>query len=123
MCAYRPGIDPDRRKGPDPLTKSLRWIAVLSWMIMFIILIILAIAKPDDVTFFDRQFGVTRNTSANLSLIRTIFYLMIFGFLLSLIGLIINLRRLRRRDDEYRISLILISIISFLGIIIYLLFL
>lgn len=120
MTAYRPGIDPDRRRGPDFWFKSLRWFAVGSWLIMFLALIFFAIAKPEETTFFDRQFNVKRESASNLTLISVIFYFMITGFCLSITGFFINLKRLRRKNDEFRISLILVGLISFGGILLYL---
>ncbi|GAB4370567.1 MAG: hypothetical protein Kow0042_12870 [Calditrichia bacterium] len=120
MAPYRPGIDPDRRKGPDLWTKSLRWLAVFGWLILFAALIIVGITKPETVTFFDQKFQFYKAGTENPLLTRIIFYLMILGLLLSLMGVFINLKRLRRRDDEYRLSLILLGLISLSGIIIYL---
>ena len=119
--AYRPGIDPDRRKGPDRLIHSLKWLAIGGWLLMLAALIVLGLAKPEEVTFYDRHFNIARDTNWNYSLRSIIFYMMILGFSVSVLGLTINLKRLRRRDDEYRISLILMGFISLLGIIIYLL--
>lgn len=120
MSVYRPGIDPDRRKGPDVWTKSLRWFAVLGWLIMLLALIFVGFAKPEQTTFFDRLFHVKRGGTLNFLFVQIIFYLMILGLFLSILGSFINLKRLRRRDDEYRVSLILLGLISLLGIFVYL---
>ncbi|GAB4338761.1 MAG: hypothetical protein Kow0037_23040 [Calditrichia bacterium] len=119
MSTYRPGIDPDRRKGPDLLTKSIRWFTVIGWIIMITVLLFIGFAKPEDVTFFDRWFGVQRRTSINLFLVRLIFVLLILGMTTSLVGLYVNFRRSRRKDDEYRVSFFILGMLSILGIIVY----
>lgn len=119
LSSYRPGIDPDRRKGPDFLTKSIRWFTLIGWIIMITVLVFIGLAKPEDVTFFDRWFGVQRHTSINLFLVRLIFVLLILGMLTSLVGLYVNFRRSRRKDDEYRVSFFILGMLSILGIIIH----
>ncbi|HFE62839.1 MAG TPA: hypothetical protein ENK14_00290 [Caldithrix sp.] len=122
MRPYRPGIDPERRKGPDIWTKSLRWFTVFGWLIMLLALIFVGFAKPQQMTFFGRFSHVKPGGTVNFLLVQIIFYLMILGLFLSVLGSFINLKRLRRRDDEYRVSLILLGLISLLGIFVYLFF-
>ena len=111
----------ERRRGPDLWFKAIRWFAVSGWLLMFVALIIIGVAKPQTETFFDRSFDVDVRAAWNENLLQNIFYIMILGFVISLIGLMINKRRARRKDDELRISLVALGIISIAGIIAYLL--
>jgi len=119
MTAYRPGIDPDRRKKPDVLARSLSYFVLAGWFIMVIALFFLSEAKPQTQNYFDKITTSEPTYSWNLEMAGYIFYLMIFGFVAGSIGIIINLKRHRRKNDEFRISLILITLISLAGIIIY----
>ncbi|MBU1864610.1 MAG: hypothetical protein KKH94_13195 [Candidatus Omnitrophica bacterium] len=112
----------ERRKGPDVLMKSLSWIGGVGWLLMLGAMIILHVAKPKTKGFFDRYYHITKGFRPNwdTELTRYIFYIMIVGLCLSVIGLIINKTRHRRSDDTYRINLMVIGVISLMGIIIYL---
>ncbi len=113
----------ERRRGPDILVKSLRWIGFAGWFLMVMALIILEKARPKTTLVFNKIFDVDPNmrTYWDRDLVRYIFYLMILGFTLSAVGLIFNSLRHRRKSDTYRIYLILLGVISFIGMMIYLL--
>lgn len=119
MSAYRPGIDPDRRKKPDIWVKSLRWLAVVGWLIMLVALFIISEAKPQTQNFFDKITTSQPTTTWNIELAGYIFYLMLIGLVMGTAGIVINVKRHRRKTDEYRISLILITLMSFIGILLY----
>jgi len=122
MAKYRPGRDPERRKGPDLWWRAARWLAVAGWSALLGALLLLGAAKPPSETFFDRYFGVPLRTWWDPDLTPYVFYVMLFGLVFSLAGLFLNARRRRRRGDEYLVSLILLGVVSLLGIIQYLRF-
>ncbi len=109
-----------RSRRRDPLLLALAWLSVAGWLILLAALFVLAEARPPRMTFFERWFDLRLRTTWNLELARYIFYLMLLGLGTSLTGLAINSRRLRRRGDEWRVSLILVAVISLLGLIKYL---
>ncbi|MBF0224801.1 MAG: hypothetical protein HQK76_05025 [Desulfobacterales bacterium] len=116
-------IKRERRRGPDFLVNTIRFLGVLSWLLMFAVMYILQRARPEEVTLMDRFFNLQRNTEWNLALVHRIFYLMIAGLMLSIIGLTFSIKRYRRKSDKYPLSLIFIGLISSAGIIMYILFL
>jgi len=121
MIKYRKDGTPEKRKGPDILMNLLTWLAVIGWLMMFVVLIVIDIAKPHMESSFDHVNGAESPLSAwDPVLIQYIFYLMIAGFSISIIGIILNIKRHRRKRDKYRISLIALGVISLLGIIFYL---
>lgn len=109
-----------RQRRRDPLLLALRWLSVAGWLILLAALLVLAEAKPPVETFFERYYKIQLRSSWDLELARYIYYLMLLGLGTSLTGLALNSRRLRRRGDEWRISLILVAAISLLGLIRYL---
>jgi len=114
--------DDNRRSGPDMLVKSLTWIAVTGWLLMVAAMFLLDRAKPVTKDFYDKAFDVHMNTRTGWDTEITfyLFIIMLVGLLLSPVGLFINSKRHKRREDTYRISLILLFIVSLFGTVIYL---
>ena len=113
-------IRQERRKGPDLLVKLLGWLAIVGWFLMFMVLFIIDRAKPEYENMFTKAANIKVRTSWNQELINYLFYLMIFGLCMSIIGLVINSRRHHRAKDRFRYTLIILGIISLLGIIMHL---
>ncbi len=107
----------DRRKGPDPLVKALEWLSVFGWLLMFAALFIIDRAKPQSENFLVKATKAEVSNTWNQELTNALFYLMIFGLCISIIGIVINSRRYRRKDDRFRITLIMLGVISIFGII------
>ncbi len=121
MIKYRKDGTPEKRKRPDILMRLLTWLAVIGWFLMYVVLMLVHKAKPKVESSFDRVDGMESPLSVwNPDLIRYIFYMMIAGLIISIIGIILNVMRHRRKKDKYRISLISLGVISLLGIIFYL---
>ncbi len=110
----------ERRKGPDLWVKLLGWLAIVGWFLMFMVLFIIDRAKPEYENMFTKAANIKVRTSWNQELINYLFYLMIFGLCMSIIGLVINSRRHHRAKDRFRYTLIILGIISLLGIIMHL---
>ncbi len=109
----------DRRRRKDIWFKMISWFAMASWAIMFVALILYQKARPDNVTFFDRFYDVKKNTDWNPDTAFVLFLTMILGLIVSVIGLIINKKRARRKSDRFSVSLILMAVVSVMGIILY----
>ena len=114
----------NRRKSADLSVRLVRLFGVFGWLAMFAALVILAKAQPESSLIdegFLAQFGysVTLRRAWDMDLARYIYYLMIMGLCLSLLGLPLHQRRNRREDDGYSLYLVLLGIISLAGIIMY----
>lgn len=105
--AYIPGVDIDRRKGPGGINKAINVLAVSSWAVLFFSLLVLDQAQPK---------LLTANTQWNHNLLGILYYLLLIVFGMSLVGLMMNRRRHRRKGDMYRLSLIISLSISFFGL-------
>jgi hypothetical protein len=110
----------DRRKGPDLLIKTLRWLGIFGWFVMIAALYIIDMAKPEEENMFTRKHDVSVRKIWDPELIQYLFYLLIFGLCISVIGIVINSTRHHRKDDRFRYILITLGVISFFGIIKYL---
>ncbi len=117
----------ERRRGRDLLLRIISGLGIAGWASMLVAMIVFDRARPDDPTFipnariFDRN-GIPYHlqTAWDQDLLTSILYLLIAGLVLGIIGLAINARRRRRRDDYYRIHLVLLTAISAVGILYYL---
>ena len=110
----------ERRKGPDKWIKSLTWFGTIGWIFMIVTFAIFHKARPESETsivgFYQDRLG--KNWDADL--VPYFVILSAFILILSTIGLIVNSKRHNRRNDKYRLSLILLVIISILGLVYYL---
>lgn len=118
--AFNPLYNDNRRKGPDTLIKICRLLAFSGWVLIIIFLLIIGYAKPAFETFFERYKGFHFNDDWDLDLLRYGFYLMLAVLCLSILGIIMNSFRHRRRKDEYLVSLFLMGLTALIGIAIYL---
>ena len=109
----------NRRRGPDTVSKAISWISGTSWIMIFIIFIMISMAKPRMETMFDRFSNSPINQAWDASLINFAFFLMLFQLGICIFGLFLNSLRMKRKTDRYSGSLIFFTVVSFLGIIIY----
>lgn len=121
MTAYRDEKTPKRRTKTDIWFKSVKWFAVIGWLLVFIAIFITSIAKPENKNYFNK-LTMNLRTTWDMELFRYFFYLMILGCCISVVGFAVNIKRHRRKNDEYHISLILLGLTSSFGIAIYLFF-
>ncbi len=122
MSVYRTRMEPERRSGPDLWVRILGWLGVFGWLLMFVALFIIDKAKPQNEFNFSRAANAKLRSTWNPELTGYLFYLMIFGLCVSIIGSVINARRLHREDDRFRLTMILLGTISVFGIVKYLFF-
>ncbi len=120
MVENNTDMKPDRRRGPDLWSKTLRWLGVFGWFVMFVAIFIIDRAKPEEENMFTKAAKVSVRKTWDQELFHYLFYLMIFGLCISVIGMVINSRRHHRVDDRFKYILIILGIISSFGIIKYL---
>ena len=123
MTADEPVKYKDERKGPDIWIRTISFLGVAGWLVLLAAMIIAEQARPEPQTVTTRFHNIAVRTSWDKELATYIFFLMIAGVCMSVTGLLINARRLRRKYDQLRINLILMLVISLSGIIAYLFFL
>lgn len=110
----------DRREGPDVLIKVLDWLSITGWILMLISLIMYEFAKPGYDNVYSRfKSAPPLTTIWDRGLLTYIFMLLNISFVISITGIIINFRRHRRKNDEYRLSLIILSFVSFFFVVMY----
>lgn len=111
---------PERRKKPDFICRFLDVAVIIVWLLILTILSLIHFAEPRKENFFDRLLGAEIRKTPDLSLLNRAFYLLVTLFIFSFVSLILNTRRLKRRNDYIRISFIIALIGSFAGIVVML---
>ena len=99
----------------------LRILSIIGYANIAIIVtaaVLLSKAEPDAFHSMTRQLPL-RGYWDPVAL-KHLFGLCVFGFFLSLTGLFINMRRLKRKYDSIRYNLVVVAILSLAGIIAYL---
>lgn len=119
MIENNTDMKPDRRRGPDLWNKTLSGLGVFGWFVMFVAVFIIDRARPAEEDMFTKAANVSVRSTWNMELIHYLFYLMIFGLCISIVGIVINSRRHNRANDRFRYILIILGIISLFGIIKY----
>ena len=112
---------PDRRKTKDPLMKILTWSNAVAAVGLFAAICIAAAAKPEAVTFFDRFYNVNvyRRPHWDMVLVDYIAIMLALSGLTSVVGLIVNSRRLKRKGDYVRATLVICLVMSIAGLGLY----
>ena len=96
----------DSRKGPDLILRMLDIISVILWGFIILDLAMILFAKPEVETFIDRFFSVKVRDYWDTNILRFPLMLSLVQLLISVFLLFLNSKRLKRKDDKMRISVI-----------------
>jgi hypothetical protein len=106
----------------DKWVIMLNFLAIFSWVLLLFLVFLYTSAAPERSTFYDTRFNKNVRTTWDYRALDSLFQAMMIGLGLSSIGLIININRHHRRTDRYRISLVILNLVSIIGIFIYVFF-
>jgi len=109
----------NRRRQPDLLLGLLSICNGLAVIALAAALCVTAIAKPELETFFDRYYHLALRKTWNMDLANYIGVLLVFSLFASIAGLIINSRRLKRKQDHVHATLVLSLVISLVSLVFY----
>ena len=116
----------NKRKGPDQVAKTVSLIIAVSWILLFVLLMILALAKPSaEMSIFSIAAQNTPSVVGgwDLSFMQILPPVLITQLGLCLFGLLLSSRRMKRKNDKYSYSLIFFTATSVIGLAVYLIFL
>ena len=106
----------ERRKRKDFWARLLTAFNILSWVLLFFLLVVAGLAKPEFESFFDRFYHLDIRTWCDMRLVRYLMGLAMGGTAVSSAGLLLSLARARRREDHGRIPLLIMGMVSALGL-------
>ncbi|MGI6123591.1 MAG: hypothetical protein ACOYIG_05275 [Acetivibrionales bacterium] len=107
--------NPYTRKGPDLILRMIDIFSVILWGFIIVVLAIILLARPVGETFFDRLFNIKVRDYWNYYLLQFSLMLSLVQLIVSVFSLSLNLRRLKRKGDTLRVS-ILASIFTSLAV-------
>ncbi len=107
----------DRRSQRDVLLFLLSIFSIVSVTIVTVSIVLIIQAQPGTFAEYngEGQIQVAWKHYAT----RYLFSLLVLGFVVSIVGLFVNARRLKREFDYVRVNLIVLLLFSIVGMIIY----
>ena len=110
-------ITGERRSQRDILLFLLGIFSIVSVTIVTISIILIIQAEPGTFAELDSE-GQIRVAWKHYTT-RYLFSLLVLGFVVSIVGLIVNAKRLKREFDYVRVNLIVLLLFSIVGMILY----
>lgn len=97
---------PEKRKGPDIVCRMVDIASVILWGFIIVNFSIILWAKPEGETFLDRLFNISVRDYWDAALLQIALFLSLAQLLISIFSLYLNSKRLKRKDDRIRISIL-----------------
>ncbi len=102
----------NRRKGPDWLVSMLLWLSLAAWTVFIIAMGLSHLAKPEMNTGLVRYWGISIREYWDPILLPQLIYLLWCCCAISLLTIIMNQFRFRRKTDSLRYNVIVLLLIS-----------
>lgn len=102
------------RKGPDIILRMIDIISVVLWGFIIVNFAIILVARPVSETFFDRLFSIKVRDYWDAYLLQFSLVLSLIQLFISVFSLFLNSKRLKRKGDRLRISIIASIFLSLL---------
>lgn len=103
-----------KRKGPDLILRMIDIISVVLWGFIIVNFVIILFAMPLYETFFDRLFNIRVRDYWDAYLLQFSLILSLTQLIVSVFSLSLNLKRLKRKNDKLRPSILASIFISLL---------
>lgn len=100
------------RKGPDIVCRMVDIASVILWGFIIVNFGIILWAKPEGETFFDRLFNISVRDYWDAALLQIALFLSVIQLLVSIISLYLNSKRMKRKDDRLRVSIIISTFVA-----------
>lgn|GEM_PF-1762342 len=97
----------DERKGPDIIVKTINLLSIGLWIFIIFNLCIILLSRPVGETFFDRLLNISVRNYWDANLLTFALVLSLIQFVISIFSFVLNTKRLKRKGDRIRISIII----------------
>ena len=101
----------NRRKTTDFWATLLFYLNIIAWIILIFILLVFHRAQPEFESVFDRFYNLKLRTDWDVQYLYYLVHIVIFGIIVSLIGLLLGIFR-GRRENDHKKALIITGIVS-----------
>ena len=105
----------NRRRGPDFIINVIKWISIVIWIVIGIVLAMVVIMRP---TSSGMQVSRVVQSTSSKAMTSAIFSFLVLQLILSVAGIVFNITRLKRKTDTIRLTLVFSGIFAIVGIII-----
>lgn len=108
----------EHRKGPDLLLRLIRLSSIICWFMYFASLLVWDSARPQIYTILDIHYDKLSRATWNPDMMLLSFIFLGITIVFTLIALIFNSRRLKRKYDKVQFSLILcisLTVLTLIG--------
>jgi len=106
----------EKRVCPDIWCKSIKWISILGWILLFISMMLFHFGRPHVTTGFEQKVLAQAKEEWNPFYGPLFLSTMFLILYISLTGFLINKKRHKRKEDRYNISLLFLFIFSLMGL-------
>jgi preprotein translocase subunit SecG len=110
----------DRRRGRDWMTKATSVFTGLGWLFAMFMMLLFSKAHPEEENFITRVLNIALNTNWNSHFLWLSLYSLIAAFIFCLMGILFTIMRSRRKSDRFNKPLIFLSVMSAVGIFMFL---
>ena len=100
------------RKGPDIVCRMIDIASVILWGVILADFGIILWARPEDETFLDRLFNISVRDYWDAAMLQVALFLSLVQLLLCIFSLYLNSKRLKRKDDRIRVSIIISTFVA-----------
>jgi len=104
----------NKRRGPDFVIKVINILSGVSWIILFLVVVFISMAKPK-FQGFGRGMGSIQGTW-DTSLLGIVAVLLVLLIALSAVGITFNFLRMKRKTDRIRATLVLSGVLALIGL-------
>ena len=109
----------DRRRQADWVVKAATVLSVLSWVVAFMVTLMLDIASPERDNLFSSLMGGAVRGEWDTTVLLGAFIMLVISLVCCIVAFLFNMKRMRRKTDKYRKSEIIMGLISMAGIIFF----
>ncbi|MAZ66877.1 MAG: hypothetical protein CMF25_07180 [Kangiellaceae bacterium] len=106
----------DRRKGPDFLTKAIKFASILSWLLFIAALVAFHYARPELETLFTRANEINVRDAWLAEYLRLMQWSLVISGGLSIAAILIQRQRTRRKSDTYSYNVVISMLLAIAGL-------
>jgi hypothetical protein len=109
----------EKREGPDSILLWIRIASICVWIMLSVFIFLTDMARPAQATLFDHLYDITVRATWDDNLLFAAFIIALILFVFSIISILLNAQRLKRKTDKISISLIISVVTSAIYIMVY----
>ena len=110
----------ERRRSPDWITRGVTLVTVLGWLCAVVAIVLLELARPAGESLFAGLLDSSRVSPWDVSTLIMAYSAIMLSLVTSVLGLIFNTVRLRRKADRFSRLLIVLCGVSALLVVFFL---